>query len=294
MINFTKHKKKYLAVSSFLVLAGLISIIVFGFNLGIELAGGSIMEVSYEEGRPPVEEVRIALEGLDMGEFQVQEMNDDAFLIRTTETDEELFGSIMGALEGAEQRYFESVGPTVGEELKNRTIIAMVLASALVIIYIAFSFSGASGPVSSWQYGVVATIVAFLHDVLIIVGVFSLLGYYLGVQFTIPIVVALLTTLGYSLNDTVVIFDRIRENINRTTEKFEEVVNISLNQTVTRSINTSLTTLLVLVSILFFGGETLFYFILALVMGVVLGTYSSIFLASSLLLFWKERLDKAN
>ncbi len=289
MINLTKHKNKYLIFSGVLVLASILAIVIFGFNLGIELDGGSVLEVEYEEERPPIDEVRSALADLDMGNFQVQELEDDGFIIRTTETREDLYGEVMTVLEGATEREFESIGPAVGEELRNMTIIAMLLASVLIVIYIAFAFSGASGPVSSWQYGVTATIVAFLHDVLIIVGVFAALGHFLGVQFTIPIIVALLTTLGYSLNDTVVIFDRIRENIHKAGGRFAKVVNSSLNQTITRSINTSFTTLLVLLAVLFLGGEALTYFILALVLGVILGTYSSIFLASSLLLKWEER-----
>ncbi len=292
MINFTKHKDKYLTLSGILVFVSILAIAIFGFNPGIELAGGSVLEVEYEDGRPDIEEVRESLSSLERSDFQVQEISGDdfeGFIIRTTETDEDLYGDAMGVLEGATERQFESIGPAVGEELRNMTILAMILASALVIIYIAFAFSGASGPVASWQYGVVATAIAFLHDVLIIVGVFVFLGHFLGVQFTIPIVVALLTTLGYSLNDTVVIFDRIRENIGRASGKFEEIVNKSLNETITRSINTSLTTLFVLLAVFFLGGETLTYFILALILGVVLGTYSSIFLASSLLLEWKNR-----
>ncbi|MGM0439287.1 MAG: protein translocase subunit SecF [Patescibacteria group bacterium] len=289
MINFTKHKNKYLTFSGILVLASILAIVVFGFNLGIEMAGGSVLEVDYDEERPQLEEVKEDLEANIDADFQIQELADDGFIIRTTETSEDLYGNMMNVLEGAREREFESIGPAVGEELKSMTLLAMILASLLVIIYIAFAFAGSSGPIASWQYGVVATVVAFLHDVLIIVGVFAVLGEFLGVQFTIPIVVALLTTLGYSLNDTVVIFDRIRENIGRATGKFEEIVDKSLNETITRSINTSLTTLLVLLAVLFFGGESLFYFILALVLGVILGTYSSIFLASSLLLKWKER-----
>ncbi len=290
MINFTKHKEKYLIFSGILALASIVAVALFGFNFGIELAGGSVLEIEYEEERPSIDEVRSDLDELEVADdFQIQELGDKGFIIRTTETDEELYGLVMSALDGAIEREFESIGPSVGEELRNMTIMAMILASALVIIYIAFAFAGASGPVASWQYGIVATVVAFLHDVLIIVGVFAVLGHFLGVQFTIPIVVALLTTLGYSLNDTVVIFDRIRENVGRISGKFEDVVNTSLNQTMTRSINTSLTTLLVLLAIFIFGGEALTYFILALILGVVLGTYSSIFLASSLLLKWKER-----
>lgn len=293
MINFTKHKNQYLLVSGILVLVSVLAIIVFGFNFGIELAGGSSLEVSYSQ-RPPLEEVRSSLDSLKLSDYTVQKIGEEGVLIRTTETNEEIYGKIMSSLEGANKEYFESIGPAVGEELKRTTAIAMVLASLLVILYIAFAFSGTSGPVSSWQYGATATGVAFLHDVLIIIGVFAVLGHYMGVQFTIPIAVALLTTLGYSLNDTVVIFDRIRENIYKKGGDFKEIVNISLNQTLTRSINTSLTTLLVLLAILFFGGQALFYFILALVLGVVLGTYSSIFLASSLILVWQEGFDKNN
>lgn len=291
MINFTKYRKIYLFFSGALVIASILAIIFFGLNLGIELAGGTILEVSYSQTkRPPIEEVREKLS--QIGDFQIQAIEDDSFLIRTTKTDEELYGKMMTVLAGAEQQYFESIGPTVGEELKTSTTIAMILASVLIIIYIAFSFAGTSGPIASWQYGVTAAVVAFLHDVLIVIGIFSVLGYFLNVQFTIPIVVALLTTLGYSLNDTIVIFDRIRENIGKIKGGFEEIVNKSLNETITRSINTSLTTLLVLLAILFFGGETLFYFILALVIGIILGTYSSIFLAGSLILLWRKRFDK--
>ncbi len=297
MINFTKHKEKYLIFSGILVLVSVLAIIIFGFNFGIELAGGSVLEVAYEhEQRPPIEEVREKIDGLGLDDFQIQEMESreeqdqfDGFIIRTTETDEDVFYEIMGVLEGAEIRESESIGPAVGRELRNTTIAAIIVASLMVIVYIAFAFSGATGPVSSWQYGATATLVAFFHDVLIIVGFFSVLGYFYGVQFTIPIAVALLTTLGYSLNDTVVIFDRVRENLERASGKFEEIVNKSLNETLSRSINTSLTTLLVLFAILFFGANTLFYFILALILGVALGTYSSIFLASSLLLKWRER-----
>ncbi len=291
MINFVKNKNIYLVFSATLVLLSIFSIVFFGFNFGIELAGGSVLEIEYQEERPPVSEVREKLSEIN-AEFQIQELGESGFLIRTTQTDEDLYAEIMSALEGVEERYFESIGPTIGDEIKNNTLIAMIVASFMIVIYIATVFSGKVGPISSWQYGLVATVVAFFHDVLILVGIFTLLGYFWDVQFTIPIIVALLTTLGYSLNDTVVLFDRIRENGNRVNQKFRDIVNTSINQTITRSINTSITTLLVLLAILFLGGETLFYFILALVLGIILGTYSSIFLASYLILFWKERFDK--
>jgi len=186
-----------------------------------------------------------------------------------------------------EQMRFESVGPSIGEELKRKSLYAMVIVLLVIIAYIAWSFRKVSKPVASWKYGL-AAIVALFHDVLIVVGVFALLGRFSGVEIDTSFVAAILTVLGYSVNDTIVVFDRIRENLPRSEEDFAGTVNISLKQTIGRSINTSLTTLLVLLSILFFGGDTIKYFVLALVIGAVVGTYSSIFLASPLLVVWEK------
>ena len=191
-----------------------------------------------------------------------------------------------------EKTSFESIGPMIGREIKEKTRVAIILALIAILFYIAFAFRRVSYPVKSWQYGI-AALIALFHDILIPLGVFSILGKFYGVQITIPVITALLTVLGYSINDTVVVFDRIRENLlKKRGVTFQETVNHSLSQTLTRSINTSLTTLFVLFAIFFFGGETLKYFSLALILGIASGTYSSIFLASPFIVAWKNRREK--
>ncbi len=294
--EFLKHRKIYYIISSILVLASIGFLVVFGIVPGIEFAGGSVLEVEYEE-RPSMEKIYEDLRGVGIREADVQPVGEEGLLIRTERTDDEVYEEVMGALEGAESRDFESIGAQVGDELKTMSLVAIILASLLVIIYIAVSFRDDDGSISSGKYGIIATGVAFLHDMLIVLGIFSVLGYLYGVQVTIPIAVALLTTLGYSINDTVVIFDRIRENLINRKERNEkvdlkEVVNNSLNETFGRSVGTSLTTLFILLSLLILGGATIFYFILALIFGIILGMYSSIFLAGPLVLDWNSLTKK--
>ncbi len=293
--QFTKYRKVYYVFSGFLVFVSLVAIVVFGLVPGIEFAGGSVLEVEYREEAPPIEEVESRLGELGLREVSVQPLGENGFLIRTEASDEETHKLLMGALEGAKERQFESIGPAVGDELKKMSLVAIIVASLLVIIYIAVSFKEEDSSVSSTKYGVIATGVAFLHDVLIVVGIFAFLGHFYGAQITIPIAVALLTTLGYSINDTVVIFDRIRENLRKNRsgrDTLEKVINDSLNETIGRSVGTSVTTLFVLFSLLLFGGATLYYFVLALILGIVLGTYSSIFLAGCLVLDWNDLTGK--
>ncbi len=245
------------------------------------------MEISYEDARPSVQAVRDALS--DFGEVQVQPTDGNGLIIRMGDVSEDTHQEILNILsEGyqAEELRFESIGPVIGQELKNKTVLLIFLALISIVLYVAFAFRKVQRPVRSWQYGI-ASLIALFHDVLIPVGVFSAMGYYMGVQFTIPVVTALLTVLGYSINNTVVVFDRIREAlIRREGVTFEETVNKALNSSLTRCINTSLTTLLVLFAIYFFGGETLKYFSLALIIGIAAGTYSSLFLASPILAAW--------
>jgi preprotein translocase subunit SecF len=289
MIQFIKYKKIPFLFSAVLVAASVFSLLFFGLNMGIEFEGGSIIEIEYQEERPSLEEIRRQISGIDLGEVFIQPVNDKAFVIRTKEMSQETYSELKQALgESVQENYFESIGPVIGQELRQKSIVSVLLASLAIVLYIALTFSGIGGQaVKSWQYGLIAAGVAFLHDVLIVLGIFSILGYFFKVQVTVPIAVALLTILGYSINDTVVIFDRIRENLNkRVRSGFEEIVNSSLNETLSRSINTSLTTIFVLLAIFFFGGETLRWFVGALIIGISLGTYSSIFLAGPLLASW--------
>lgn len=272
MVNFLRYKNIFYIISGTLIGLSLAGLAFNGLQMGIEFTGGSMMEVRYEgEEIPDISHL--------VPESTIQRST-EGLVIRTPEITEETHQLILDELGNPEQLYFELVGPVIGRELTQQVIWAIILASLIIIIYIAITFSGSS--TRSWQYGVTAVMVAFLHDILIILGLFSWLGW----SVTIPVAVALLTILGYSLNDTVVIFDRVRENMLRGRDSLEETFNSSLNQTVVRSVNTSLTTLFVLLAIFFLGGEILKPFILALGAGVIIGTYSSIFLAGPALFDW--------
>jgi len=289
MLEFLKYKKVYFIFSGLLILGSVVCLFVFGLNLGIDFTGGSILEITYLNERPTNEEIKGALSELDLGTIYLQPTGDKGVIIRMKDITEETHQEIIRQLsqnQAMEEQRFESIGPTIGQELKQKTIILIMVALFSIVLYIAFAFRKVQRPIPSWQYGL-ASLIALFHDVLIPLGIFSILGKFYGVQITIPVIAGLLTVLGYSINNTVVVFDRIRENlIKRVGITFEETVNKSLNQTLTRCLNTSLTTLLVLLAIFFFGGSTLEYFALVLIIGIVAGTYSSLFLASPLLVSW--------
>lgn len=187
------------------------------------------------------------------------------------------------------EKRFNSIGPIIGQELKDKSLWAMLIVLMAIVLYIAYVFRKVSKPVESWKYGISA-IAALAHDVIIIMGIFSVLGYFMGAEIDAFFISALLTILGFSVNDTIVTFDRVRENLHKKQHlTFKELINVSINETITRSINTSLTTFIILLSVFIFGGETIRFFVLALILGVVIGTYSSIFIASPLLLFWYKK-----
>jgi len=283
MILFLKYKKIYFTLSGLLILASLISLILFGLKPGIDFTGGSILEIEYQENQPSNEEIKEALTDFDLGEVKIQPSGEKRIILRTKDISEEVHQQVINKLEGSQELRFEAIGPVIGREMKEKTKIVAILAIFAILLYITIAFRKISKPISSWKYGI-ASLVALGHDVFIPLGVFAYLGHFYDVQITIPVITALLTVLGYSINNTVVVFDRIRENlITNKSAGFKEIVDKSLNQTLTRSINTSLTTLLVLFAIFFLGGETLRYFSLALILGLVCGTFSSIFLASPLL-----------
>ncbi len=291
-INFLKYSKIYFIFSGLLITAAIIFLFVFGLKPGIDFTGGSILEVEYKETRSSNQEIKDVLAELDLGEMYVQPTGEKAVILRMKDINEDTHQKILEKLEGAEELRFESIGPVIGRELKDKTKIVVILSLLAIISYIAFVFRRVSRPIASWQYGI-SSLIALFHDVLIPLGIFSLLGHFYSIQITIPVVVALLTVLGYSINNTVVVFDRIRENLlKRVGATYEETVNSALNQTLTRSLNTSLTTLFVLIAIFFLGGETLKYFALALILGITAGTYSSIFLASPVLVSWFKWREK--
>ena len=209
----------------------------------------------------------------------------------TSETHEKILTALRTKDEKLSEQRFESIGPSLGKELRTKTLWALTLACLFIIAYIAFTFRGVSRPVASWKYGTIA-VIALLHDVGILVGVFVVLGKLWHIEVDTSFVAALLTTLGYSVTDTIVVFDRVRERLPRSSASFADTVNESLNITLARSLFTSLTTILAILPVYLFGGETVRYFALALVVGIGVGTYSSIFVASPLLVLWQRARNR--
>ncbi len=286
------RKRFFIFFSASLVALSLVAAVVFGLRLSIDFTGGTLVEVSYPSDRPAHAEVSERLEALSLGGLTLQPAGESGYILRAREIRQEeraaLFDalSLGGAHEVREER-FASIGPAVGEELKRKSIVALAVVLAMIILFVAWAFRRVSRPVSSWKYGAVAVLTLF-HDITIPTGVFVVLGKFAGVEIDILFVTALLAILGYSVNDTIVIFDRIRENLARNEEyrvreDFGATVGKSLEQTYVRSINLSITTALVLASLLVFGSSAVFTFALALMLGVIAGSYSSIFLASPLL-----------
>ena len=287
--NFTKYSRLYYIISGILIIATIVSLSMFGLKFGIEFVGGSNMEVDFQNQRPSNETIQNALKSFNLGDVTVQPTGTTGAILQFKGVDEATHQQVLAGLNKltpTTEKSFQYIGPSIGQELRNATELAIVLALVAITLYIAFAFRKVSKPVSSWKYGI-TSLIALFHDVLIPIGVFSILGHFYNVEITVPIVAALLTILGFSVHDTIVIFDRIRENIlRRGMGQFEDTVNWSLTQTLGRSISTVVTVEFVLVSLFFLGGETLKYFALALIIGITSGAYSSIFIASPLLVSW--------
>ena len=274
------------------------AIAVFGLNFGVDFKGGSVLRLEFHNSRPSVEELRGVLAG--MTELKDKELNinlagDKEAMIRTDVLSEEEHQKVISGLAlrfngaGMVERQFDSIGPVVGEELRNKSFVAIIIVLAAIMLYIAIVFRKLSGTLSLWAMNA-ATVIALLHDIIIPLGVFAVLGHFLGVQISAIFVAAILTILGYTVSDKVVIFDRVRENILRgSKEDLGEVVHKSVMQTLVRSVNNTLTVLLSSVAIFLFGGDSIKYFALALILGVALGAYSSIFVASPLLVWLSNR-----
>ena len=265
----------------------------FGLNLGIDFRGGTIVEVEYVGTRPELNAIRETVNGTGLGSIAVQPTGERGVIFRLkTISDQEKNDLIqtagLGATSSLIEKKFSSIGPSLGSELALKGIVAIGLVSLLIVLFIAFVFRQVSRPVASWKYGLIA-ITTLIHDIVIPTGVFAYLGAIHGTEIDALFLTALLTILGLSVNDTIVVFDRIRENLKlKISPHFEETVGISLSQTFTRSINTSLTVILILLALYFFGGSTTRNFALALTIGMIVGTYSSIFIASPLLVTWNN------
>lgn len=283
-----KNKFFFLTVSALLVLASLASVAYFGLKPGIDFQGGAIVNAVYTDKIPEASQIRDAAKNVGLGDVLVQASGNKEFIVKTkplSEQDRTALAQVLsvGGVFPYTEKSFNAIGPSISKDLTTKSILAVILVSLCIIIFITFAFRAVSKPVASWKYGLIS-IVTLLHDIIIPTGLYAFLGYKFGVEVDTLFVVALLTILGISISDTIVIFDRIRENLTKKMSKsFEEVVGMSLSQSFTRSINTSMTTIIVLTILFFFGPEPTKWFALTLVTGMIVGTYSSIFVASPLL-----------
>ncbi len=288
-LNVIGAAKWWIGLSVALIITSVVLVAVLGLNFGIDFTGGSLIELRAGQVSTDTLRSEISDAGFDA---RVQSGEGEVRFIRLAPITEAQHQEILSALqtnhpEIVETR-FDSVGPVVGQELKRASITALIALLLLIGLYVAYVFRRVSQPVASWKYGVV-TLLAAVHDVVIPLGVFAILGKLFGYQVDTAFVAAMLTILGYSINDTIVVLDRTRENLNvyrHSDKSFGDIVNTSIRQTLGRSLNTTLTTLLPLIAILAVGGTTTRPFVLALIIGIVSGAYSSIFFASPLLVVW--------
>lgn len=291
------HRKFFFLLSGILVIGSVVVMFVFGFKLGIDFKGGSLLEVSYVTTRPAPNVIKANLDRFDLGSYILSPSADLSYVLKTRDLTPGEKTVVMSAFQTdrnniAKQESFNSIGPVVGSQLKNKALVAIVLVIICIVLFITFAFRKVSHPVASWKYGL-ATIIALAHDVIIPTGVFVLWSHFFGGEIDLLFVTALLAILGYSVHDTIVVFDRVRENLHHATknESFAETVGTSVTQTFGRSINTSLTIFLALVALYFLGGASTKDFAFVLLVGIITGTYSSIFVASPLLVTL-ERLQK--
>ena len=282
------NRKLFYTFSGILTVISLLALIIFGLKPGIDFTGGTLIEVAYPAGLPDQTQVVLALSAIDPA-VSVRQSGDNEYIVRMKAIDENEHAAVTKALslDGSIQsveKTFDSIGPILGAEALRKSYISIFLVILGIVLYITFAFRKVSLPVSSWKYGLVA-VVALIHDVVIPTGLFSILGYFAGYEVDTLFITALLVILGFSVHDTIVVFDRVRENLKNASAKkpFGEIVGESISQTFTRSINTSLTTLIALVVLYFVGGATTQHFTLALIVGIAVGTYSSIFIGSPLL-----------
>ncbi len=295
-MKILQYKRVYLTISAMLVLFSLVSVVFFGFNLSVDFKGGTVYEIAYQEKVPELAKVKTAITNAGLPLATVQQLGEKNFIIKTDNLSDEIKTKLKQDLQFNNQYQFEEVrlkniGPAISSELATKSLFAILFVSIAIILFITYVFRGVSRPVSSFKYGLVA-VVALIHDIIIPTGIFAALGsVFITYQIDILFVTALLAILGFSVNDTIVVFDRVRENLRKSKEKnikgkkFEEIVGKSLNETIVRSVNTSLTTFIVLFFLFIFGGEAIKPFALILMLGVLVGTYSSIFLASPLLVY---------
>jgi len=300
-VNIIGNKKIFLSISAVLIVASIAAVVMFGFKSGIDFKGGTLWQlrtVISENGIATSDDIKNFFQNdLGIKDATVFPGENNDYMVRANNISEDDHQKFLKELKtkfsGIEELKFESIGPAIGSELKQKAIWAIIWVILGISLYVAYAFRKVSYPIKSWKYGVV-TLFSLFHDVIIPAGLLAVLGWKLGVEIDTNFIVALLVIMGFSVHDTIVVFDRIRENLmsSKSGADFSEIVNRSVNQTIARSINTSLTVFIVLLAMFFFGPETIKYFILTILVGIAVGTYSSIFVASPILEIWGKGVKK--
>lgn len=295
-MNILGTRKIWFSLSVIMVIIGIVAISVFGFKTGIDFAGGTILEIKVTNSETAnTDDKAFIIDGykeLVNLDVAVQVVEEDRYMIRSKQLSNDQKNQLLAHLrEGfasVEELRFESVDPTISYDIVRKAILAVILAVLAILFYVAYTFRKVPKPLSSWRFSI-AAIVALIHDVIILLGIYAIVSKYFGAEVDGLFITALLTLLGFSVHDTIVTFDRIRENLRkRSGENMNIIINDSVVETIVRSVNTSFTLLLVLVAMFFFGGATLKFFTLALIIGVLVGTYSSIFIAAPVLLWGRS------
>lgn len=298
-MNLMQHKYTLMLVPGIVSLLALISLLVWGLKPGVDIASGTNLQLAFPDGRPTVAQVENVVSPLGLGEVRVQPTGANSYILRerTLSNDEKnALENALGTLGTVKEENISIASPTISHEIFQKGMLALALVSLCIVLFIAFAFRHVSKPVASWKYGVIA-IITLVHDVLVPVGLFAFLGHVRGAEVDSLFIVALLTILGVSINDTIVVFDRIRENLklnidHHKKEAFDEVVSRSVMQTLARSINTSLAVVIVLFALFALGPVTTKDFALTLIVGMIAGTYSSMLLAAPLLVIWEQKQKK--
>ncbi len=293
-MNLIAKRKWWYAISLLIIIPGTISLLVNGLKLGIDFQGGQMLEVSGKVNQEAVTPISDKLELKDVtiissGENTMIRYRDESEPKQQQANRQSLSAQL--ATKGNKEVRFETVGPAVSADITRNAVISVALAAVAIVLYIAFAFRNVPPPLTSWNFGI-AAIIAMLHDALLLLGVFSMLGWAFGVEIDSLFVTAVLTVIGFSVHDTIVVFDRIRENLRRERGDLETIVNNSILETLARSLNTSITVLLTLLALYLFGGQSIKMFVLALIIGIASGTYSSILNASPLLISWHNYKKK--
>ncbi|MCC7357305.1 protein translocase subunit SecF [Candidatus Uhrbacteria bacterium] len=295
-MNIIKLRNLWFTCSAVLISGSIICLAMFGLKQGIDFTGGTLMSLRFEGERPTVIQVEEDLKPFNLGSVTIQPVGEKDINLRLKNIEEAEHQEITKVMKekygNIQELEYNAIGPAIGEELRQKSVTALVIIFLAILGFIAWSFRNISAPVASWKYGLIVIFSAF-HDVIVPIGLFAILGKFHNVEIGTPFIAAILTIMGYSINDTIVIFDRIRENLQKSSGTFEEIVERSLHQTMLRSFNTSMTTMLTLISVYFFGGESVRDFSLALIVGIATGTYSSIFIAPPILVAWNS-LSKRN